>query len=123
LLATAIVVAALLVGVFPTRTYLAQRASISRTEHQLKVLRVQNEAMQKRIETLNTDAEIEQLAREQYNLVRPGEESYAMLPPPPAPLTIPDVWPFSGLQTRLDGTDPCAATAAGAESPAACAPP
>lgn len=31
---------------------------------------------------MHTDAEIERLAREQYNLVRPGEEAYAILPGP-----------------------------------------
>ena len=75
------------VGLFPTRTYLAQRASISGTQHQLDVLRAQNRALEKRAAKLKTDAEIERLAREQYNLVRPGEESYAILPPPAAPAT------------------------------------
>jgi cell division protein FtsB len=36
---------------------------------------------------LHTDAAIERLAREQYNLVKPGEEAYAILPARPAPST------------------------------------
>ena len=36
----------------------------------------------RRIETLTTPEEIERLAREQYNLVHPGEEAYSVLPAP-----------------------------------------
>jgi hypothetical protein len=44
---------------------------------------------------LQEDAEIERLAREQYNLVMPGEEAYAMLPaaPPPPPPVPPEPEP------------------------------
>jgi cell division protein FtsB len=75
-------VGVLFAGVFPTRTYLAQRASISHAEKQLQVLGEQNADLEKRAKELQTDAEIERLAREQYNLVKPGEEAYAVLPPP-----------------------------------------
>ena len=37
---------------------------------------------------LSTDAEIERLARQWYNLVFPGEEAYAVLPPPAAGLEL-----------------------------------
>jgi cell division protein FtsB len=82
LLASVVLVGVLFAGVFPTRTYLAQRASISHAEKQLSVLGQQNADLQKRARELQTDAEIERLAREQYNLVKPGEEAYAVLPPP-----------------------------------------
>jgi cell division protein FtsB len=81
-LATVILVAVLFVGVFPTRTYLAQRAATGAAHEQLEVLREQNELLEARARLLHDDAEIERLAREQYNLVRPGEEAYAVLPPP-----------------------------------------
>jgi cell division protein FtsB len=103
LLATLVVGAILVVGVFPTRAYLAQQASIAKTQHQLSVLDGQNRSLQARVATLNTDAEIERLAREEYNLVRPGEESFAILPSPPPQITVPDAWPFTGLQQRLAG--------------------
>ena len=85
--AAAVVVSILVVGVlfalvFPTRTYLAQRASISRAEKQLQVLGQQNAELEQRAKQLQSDAEIERLARERYNLVKPGEEAYAVLPPP-----------------------------------------
>ncbi len=68
-------------GVFPTRTYLAQRASLATAKRNLEVLTGQNEVLEKRVALLQSDAEIERLARERYNLVRPGEEAYAVLPP------------------------------------------
>ena len=85
IVASVVFVVVLFAAVFPTRTYLAQRASISRAEEQLEVLREQNAALEERADQLRDDAEIERLAREQYNLVRPGEEAYALLPSPAAP--------------------------------------
>ena len=82
LLVSVVLVGALFAGVFPTRTYLAQRASISRSEKQLDVLDEQSQDLEKRAKALQSDAEIERLARERYNLVKPGEQAYAVLPPP-----------------------------------------
>jgi cell division protein FtsB len=82
LLAAVVFVGVLFAAVFPTRTFLAQRASISHAEKQLEVLGQQNADLEQRARELQTDAEIERLAREQYNLVKPGEEAYAVLPPP-----------------------------------------
>lgn len=78
------------ITVFPTRTYLGQRDDLAAAEARLDVLSKQNRDLAARAERLNSDAEIERLAREQYNLVKPGEEAYAILPPaetadPPAP--------------------------------------
>ena len=80
-----IVVGVLFVAVFPTRTWLAQQRSIADAEEQLDVLDEQNGILEERIAALHDDEEIERLAREQYNLVRPGEEAYALLPAGPAP--------------------------------------
>jgi cell division protein FtsB len=82
ILVSVVLVGVLFAGVFPTRTYLAQRASISRAEKQLSVLGEQNAELERRAKELRSDREIERLARERYNLVKPGEEAYAVLPPP-----------------------------------------
>jgi cell division protein FtsB len=87
-----VLVGVLFVAVFPTRTWLAQRQSISAEEKRLRVLTEQNQALAARVQELETDAEIERLAREQYNLVRPGEEAYAILPAPGAQPPD-DSWP------------------------------
>jgi cell division protein FtsB len=101
LLGSLTVVGLLFIGVYPMRTFLAQRTSLSNATKQLDVLRAQNGQLDHRIQALSTDAEIEKLARERYNLVRPGEEAYAILPAPPAPIALPPVWPFTGLAQRL----------------------
>ena len=80
-LASVVLVTFLLVGVMPTRTYLQQRSELAAAEQRVDVLSEQNDALQGRLDELQTDEEIERLAREQYNLVRPGEEAYAILPP------------------------------------------
>ena len=87
LLVSVVLVGVLFAGVFPTRTYLAQRASVSHAEKQLKVLGEQNADLEARAKKLQSDAEVERLARERYNLVKPGEEAYAVLPPPSSTAT------------------------------------
>jgi cell division protein FtsB len=89
--------AVLAIGVFPTRTWLDQRAGIAEAELRIGVLRDQNAAFEERISRLDSDEEIERLAREQYNLVLPGEEAYAVLPPPLPPVDLPALWPFGPL--------------------------
>jgi cell division protein FtsB len=75
-------VAVLLVFVFPTTTWLAQRRDGAATAQRARVLQAANRRLEARVRKLHTDAEIERLAREQYDLVRPGEEAYAILPAP-----------------------------------------
>ncbi len=86
LVAAVVVVGLAFLAVFPTRTYLSQRRDLENTEQRLAVLSRQNQELNGRVARLNTDAEIERLAREQYNLVRPGEEAFAILPPPGPPV-------------------------------------
>ena len=92
-----VVLGALGIGLFPTQTFLDQRAATAEAQERLEVLRAQNEAFEERLERLGSNDEIERLAREQYNLVYPGEEAYAVLPAPLPPLDLPDVWPFGPL--------------------------
>lgn len=98
-------VVALAVGVFPTRAWLDQRDDLTATERRLAVLREQNEAMEEQLEQLETPEEVERLAREEYNLVRPGEEAYSVLPAPLPALELPDVWPFGPLGGSDEPTD------------------
>ena len=76
------VVGILFLAVFPTRTYVGQRGDLDATADRVEVLRRENDRLAQRVGKLNTDEEIERLAREQYSLVRPGEEAYAILPAP-----------------------------------------
>ena len=86
--ASVLFVGVLFLAVFPTRTYLSQRASTRAAREKVEVLQRENAALEQRAAELHQDGEIERLAREQYNLVRPGEEAYAVLPPPAPPTTV-----------------------------------
>ena len=85
ILVGAALVVFLVAGVFPTRTYLHQRDEIATAEDKVQVLTAENAKLAQQVERLHTDSEVERLAREQYNLVRPGEEAYAILPGPADP--------------------------------------
>ena len=95
LLVTAVVVIGVLFAfVFPIRTYMSQRRSIGATQARVQVLGQQNQQLTARVDQLGSDAEIERLAREQYGMVKPGEEPYAILPAPgSAPAALPSIVP------------------------------
>jgi cell division protein FtsB len=73
-------VAILFVFVFPTRSYLAQRRQVSAAHHDVDVLREQNDKLQALANLLQTPAVQEQMAREQFHYVRPGEQVYDIVP-------------------------------------------
>jgi len=73
--------AVLFLFVLPTRTYLAQRQSLAAAETRLKVFNDQNASLTAQAKQLQTNAEVERLAREQYGLVMPGEKAYVIVPP------------------------------------------
>ena len=83
------VVVALAVGVFPTRAFLDQRDQLSDAERRLAVLREQNESMDDQLERLSTPEEVERLAREEYNLVRPARRPTPCFPPRSPPSSSP----------------------------------
>ncbi|MGE3620264.1 MAG: septum formation initiator family protein [Acidimicrobiia bacterium] len=101
--ASSVVAVVLVVGVFPTRTWLDQRDATAEATDRLAVLEAQNEALRERIERLHTSEEIERIAREQYNLVLPGEEAYAVLPPPLPPLDLPPLFPYGDILSSSPG--------------------
>ncbi len=81
------VAAILFVFVFPTRSYLAQRRQVGAAAHDVAVLREQNKKLQIAAERLQSPEEIERVAREQFNMVNPGEQVYKVLPAPAASTT------------------------------------
>ena len=85
----------LVVGMVPVRDWLDQRSITGELLAELAEVEAVNAAYRDRIDALNTDEEIERRARAEYNLVRPDEEAYAVLPPPPADRGITGVWPFA----------------------------
>ncbi len=80
-----LMVAAMFVGVFPTRSYLRQRRERAAVSAQLSELREQNAKLAAEKRRLQSNAEIERIARDRYNLVMPGEKAYAVVPGEVAP--------------------------------------
>ena len=75
-------VAVLFAFVYPTRTYLRQRQDLNTAERRLQVLEQSTKALEHDSDRLETDAEVERRAREDYGLVRPGETPYVLVPTP-----------------------------------------
>lgn len=103
-------------GVVPARTFLDRREQVAVAEQRLAQLEQANADARQRRDRLETDEEIERLARENYGLVKPGEEAYKIVPPPRPPADIPDVWPFERLGRGL-GDPPSTAGSTTSEPP------
>ena len=65
----------------PTRQLLDQRTRISSMAGELREVQEGNVQLEAQIERLNNDDYIEQRARAQIGLVRPGETTYVVMPP------------------------------------------
>lgn len=73
--------------VLPGRIWLAQGRAATVAHHQDTSLTRENAALAKRVAQLRSPAYIEQLARQEFGLVLPGEQAYALLPPTTPPTT------------------------------------
>jgi cell division protein DivIC len=91
-------IALLVVG--PLQTYREQQADTAAAEAELDDLEAEMAALDARAAALDDDATIEEIAREEYTLVRPGEEAFALLPQAPAAVPVPQAWPFTSLRLR-----------------------
>lgn len=69
-------------GALPARTWAAQRDAIDRTTTELEQIQADVDALQAELDLLETDAEVERQARQNFDLVYPGEESFRILPAP-----------------------------------------
>jgi cell division protein FtsB len=65
----------------PTRQLLDQRDRIARMSEDLSAMRQANRALEDRIARLNDPDYLEQQARAQIGLVRPGETTFLVMPP------------------------------------------
>jgi cell division protein FtsB len=72
-------------AVYPTRTYLAQQRDLRAAHQKLALFQQQNGHLETEAKRLESDEEIERIARARFNLVKPGEEAYAIVPVPPKP--------------------------------------
>ena len=76
-----VILAVFVFGVFPTGRFVDQREQLDKAELELAGLLEENADLQARVDRLESDAEIERVARDEFDLVYPGEEVYAVLPP------------------------------------------
>jgi len=67
--------------ILPGRTWFQQRSAMSQAERRLQVLDTENQALARRAAQLQSAGYVEQIARDQYGLVLPGEKAYGILPP------------------------------------------
>jgi cell division protein FtsB len=74
------VVAVLALFVLPARTLLGQSHSLSATQQRISTLAAENAKLHREAEQLQSNADIEQIARADYGLVMPGEQAYAVIP-------------------------------------------
>ncbi|HJM28059.1 MAG: hypothetical protein QF596_07320 [Acidimicrobiales bacterium] len=72
---------------------------------EVELIQIENEygILQEREQTLYLPSEIEWLARQNFGLIKPGEEAFAVPPPAPEPVRLPSVWPFTYLAETLGG--------------------
>jgi cell division protein FtsB len=75
--------------VLPGRVWLAQGRASNVAHRQDSALTRENAALAQRLAQLHNPGYIEQLARQEFGLVMPGERAYALLPPTSPPTTAP----------------------------------
>ncbi len=73
-----VALAIVLAGVFPFRQLLAQERLVDNTREQLDELIADNADLQAQINAVQSDAELERIARDQYGMARPGETTYVV---------------------------------------------
>jgi cell division protein FtsB len=72
---------------FPAGSIMSQRSTLHGTEAELNALHAQDSALAQESKNLSDAGEIGRIAREQYQLVSPGQQSYEVLPPSGATAT------------------------------------
>jgi cell division protein FtsB len=98
LIGLAVLVPVVALSAMPVRGYLAQRSDMADDRARLDEVQRENAELEARLAALDDPELIERIARRDYGLVREGEESYAILPPPSAGLIMPNGWPFGLLE-------------------------
>lgn len=76
-----VVSAVVLFAWFPASSLLNQRSELSNAQGQLAALHKQDAALAQEKKNLSDAGEIGRIARQQYQLVNPGQHAYEVLPP------------------------------------------
>ncbi|HMK98130.1 MAG TPA: septum formation initiator family protein [Acidimicrobiales bacterium] len=86
-LVLAVFIGAAYVFAFPARTYIEQRHEIAVQEQTVSVLRAENAKLAAESSALQNTSTIEQIARQEYGLVMPGQQAFMVLPSTAPPAT------------------------------------
>ena len=84
----------MLLGVIPIQEWFEVRDTKNDLLLELAEIEELNESYRVSIDALKTDDEIERIARSEYNLVKPHEEAYYVIPISSEDIEIPGIWPF-----------------------------
>lgn len=68
------------VALGPVRTWVHQRQRIAVAEQRLRELEQQADRLEQRRRALESDAKVEEIARSEFGMTRPGEQPYAVVP-------------------------------------------
>ncbi len=77
-----LLVALFVSGMYPARQLVAKHNRIDSLKADSKRLDAEIAELRARRDALQTDAEVERLARQDLNMIRPGETAYAVVPGP-----------------------------------------
>ncbi len=86
ILAVVVLACVVLAGlaVLPAKTWFSQRSKMDAAEAELARIEAETIELERQVERLATDEEIELRARRDFDLVYPGEESYRIVPAEPS---------------------------------------
>lgn len=91
---------AFLTQVVPYRQIIEANQNVADARARLAALEEENSELGADVEALETDTEIEKLAREKLGYVRPGEVAYVVLDPPDLPESAPAAIPEPSEEPR-----------------------
>ena len=91
--AALVVVGLLFVVVFPVSAWLDQRSTLGQSERRLETLQRERQRLDRQTTRITTPSEVEKIARDQFGMVRRGEQAYAAVPGPTASTTTTSTLP------------------------------
>lgn len=90
-------------GVLPIRQYLGRENQVNAARERLAVLEARNAELAGDVDAMQTDQEIERVAREQYGFVREGEIGYVVVVPDGGDPAVTDPAPVESVVDEHPG--------------------
>ena len=87
-MAVLVLVGAMYLFAYPARTYLDQKQAIAVQERTIAVLKAEDSKLAGESSALQSPATIARIARQEYGLLKPGQQAFMVLPSPSAPASV-----------------------------------